>query len=335
MVSTRFDKRLLEPLYAAVDWWLGELCDLARQVLPFGKSKPLRLRVNSDDELTPVDPDTSRIGGGRGNILLQLDDNFFLYRKIKLPQAVGKNIERVIGYEFNKYFPMSIEKALFSCRVAAVQPNTNSIEVEIWAIGRNQIDLYLTMIRRQFEFDVRQLLIADSDGRILISRNLEQEQRAQADPGQLLFGRVLNLVLIGLAAALIAYPVIRMDAYLEDQRSEIERLERKARPIMQTREKSNALDDRFRELVEYKTAYPAKADIWSYLTRAVGEQAVIERISISGRKVQLSGHAPSVEHLLRNLEADGRISEVRIVGQVKPSKDSGFEVLKLDLELRD
>jgi hypothetical protein len=95
MVSTKFDKRLLEPLYAAVDWWLGELCDLARQVLPFGKSKPLRLRVNSDDELTPVDPDTSRIGGGRGNILLQLDDNSFLYRKIKLPQAVGKNIERV------------------------------------------------------------------------------------------------------------------------------------------------------------------------------------------------------------------------------------------------
>jgi hypothetical protein len=95
------------------------------------------------------------------------------------------------------------------------------------------------------------------------------------------------------------------------------------------------MDDRFRELIERKTAYPAKADVWSYLTRAVGEQAVIERISISGRKVQLGGRAPSVEHLLRNLEADGRISEVRIVGQVKPSKDSGFEVLKLDLELRD
>lgn len=335
MASTRLDNRLLEPLYAAIEWWLAELRDLARQALPFGQSKPLRLQVASNDELTPVDPDTDRIGGGRRNVLLQLDDNFFLYRKIKLPQAVGKNIERVVGYEFNKYFPMSIEDALFSCRVAAVQPNANSIEVEIWAIGRHQIDLYLAMIRRQFELDVRRLLIADSSGRTLITRNLEQEQRAQADPRQVLLGRVLNLVLAGLAAALIAYPVIRMDAYLEDQRAEIDRLERKASPIMQTREKSTALDKRFHELIERKTAYPARADIWSYLTRTVGEQAVIERISISGRRVQLSGRAPSVERLLRNLEAEGRISDVRIVGQVKPSKESGFEVLNLDLELWD
>ena len=327
--------RVLEALADAIDWWLAELRDLARQALPFKPLKSLRLQVTSNDELTPVDPGMNRTGGGRKNVQLQLDDNSFLYRKIKLPQAVGKNIERVIGYEFNKYFPMSVEDALFSCRVAAVQPNANSIEVEIWAIGRNQIDLYLTMIRRQFELDVRLLFIADSTGRTRITRNVEQERRGQANPRQVLFGRVLNLVLAALIAALVAYPVFRMDAYLETQREEVKRLESKARPVIEIREKVMALDQRFQELVDRKRANPDRADVWSYLTRAVGDQAILQRMMISGRKVQLAGKAPSVERLLRSLEKEARISEVKIVGQVTATKDNAFELLKLDLELRE
>jgi len=308
---------------AALDWWLAELGGILRQVLRFRQAKPLRFRVAPGDELLPADGEAVKIGGSGRHVCLLLDENFFLYRKVKLPLAARKSIESVIGYEFNRYFPMNVEDALFSCRTIATKAGANSIEVEIWAIGRKQIDMYMAMLRRQYDFDADMLYIADSEG------------QTQADDRHARIGRVLNLALAGLVAALLTYPVFRMDAYLETQRQEIKRLEIKARPVIETREKIIALDQRFRELVDRKTANLARADVWSYLTRVVGDQAILQRMMISGRKVQLAGKASSAERLLRSLETETRISEVKIVGQVTPTKDNQFELLKLDLELRE
>jgi general secretion pathway protein L len=335
MADTRLDNRLLGPLHAAVEWWLTELRDMLRQVLLFKRMKPVRLEVTTDDEPVPVDGGSNRIGRGRRNVLLQLDDNRFLYRKIKLPQAAGKNIERVIGYEFNKYFPMQAENALFSCRIVSAGTDSGSVEVEIWAVSRRQIDLYLAMIRRNLGIEVLTLYLGDSSGQARITHDLERERRRQTDPGHRRYGRLLNLLLAALAAALLAYPVVKMDAYLAAQSEEVSRLEKRARPVIEVREKIMALDKRFQVLVERKMAYPARADVWSYVTRVVADQATLQRISINGNRVHLAGQTPSVERLLRRLEQEARIGEVKIVGQVNPTKDDRFEILNLNLELRE
>ena len=335
MASARLDNRLLGPLHAAVDWWLTELRDMLRHVLLFNRMKPVRLQVTPDDEPVPVGGGSNRIGRGRRNVLLQLDDNRFLYRKIKLPQPAGKNIERVIGYEFNKYFPMQAENALFSCRVVPAGADSGSVEVEIWAVSRRQIDLYLALMRRNLGIEVLTLYLGDSSGQARITHDLEQERRRQTDPRNLRYGRLLNLLLAALAAALLAYPVIKMEAYLEAQREQVSRLEKRARPVIEVREKIMALEQRFQALVERKTANPARADVWSYVTRVVADQATLQRISIGGNKVHLAGKTPSVERLLRRLETEARIGEGKITGQVKPTKDNRFEVLNLSLELRE
>jgi general secretion pathway protein L len=335
MANTRLDNRLLEPFQAALDWWLTELRDLLRQVLLFNRMKPVRLEVTPDGEPLPVGGTANRIGRGRRNVLLQLDDNDFLYRKIKLPKAAGKNIERVIGYEFNKYFPMQAEDALFSCRVVPVGADSGSVEVEIWAVSRRQIDLYLASIRHNLGIEVLTLYLGDSSWQTRTRHDLEQERRRQTDPGNLRYGRLLNLALVALAAVLLTYPVIKMDAYLQTQREEISRLEKRAQPVIELREQIMALDKRFQALVERKKAYPARADVWHYVTRVVGDQATLQRLTIGDNRVQLTGRTPSVERLLRQLESEARIAEVRISGQVKPAKDDRFEVLNLSLELRE
>jgi general secretion pathway protein L len=326
--------RAIASASAALDWWLAELGEILGQILRFRQAKPLRFRVAPGDELLPAEGDPVKAGRSR-HVCLLLDENQFLYRKVKLPLAARKNIASVIGYEFNKYFPMSAEDALFSCRAIATRPGANSIEVEIWAIGRKQINMYLAMLRRQYDFDADMLYIADSAGQLIITHNIEQERRLQSDDRHALAGQVLNIVLASLVVALLAYPVFRMDAYLETQQQEIKRLEKKAQPVIETRAKVMAMDQRFQQLVDRKMTNPARADVWSYLTRAVDDQAILQRMTISGRRVRLAGKAPSVERLLRKLEKETRISEVKIVGQVKATKDNAFESLNLDLELRE
>ncbi len=335
MASTLLDNRLLEPLRAAVEWWLTELRDLSRQVLQFNRMKPLRMELTPDDEPLPVGGPSDRIGRGRRNVLLQLDDNRFLYRKIKLPQAAGKNIERVIGYEFNKYFPMRAEDALFSCRVVPAGADSGSVEVEIWAVSRRQIELYLALMRRNLGIEVLTLYIGGGSGQARITHDLERERRRQTTAESPRFGRLLNLLLAALAAALLAYPVMKMEAYLEAQRDEVSRLEKRARPVIELREQIMALDQRFQALVFRKTAYSARADVWSYVTRVVDDQATLQRLTIDGNRVHLTGQTRSVERLLRRLEAEARIREVKLSGQVKPTRDNRFEVLNLSLELRE
>ncbi len=335
MASARLDNRLLGQFHAALDWWLDELRDLLRQALLFRRMQPVRLEVTADDEPLPTGDAADRIGRGRRNVSLQLDDNRFLYRKIKLPRAAGKNIERVIGYEFNKYFPMQAADALFACRVVPAGADSSSVEVEIWAVSRRQIDLYLALIRRNLGIEVLTLYLGDSSGKTRITHDLERERRRQADPAAPRHGRLLNLLLIALALALLGYPVLRMDAYLAAQRDEVARLEKRAQPVIEVREKIIALDQRFRDLVERKTAYPARADVWSYVTRVVDEQATLQRLTIGANRVHLTGTTPSVEQLLRKLESEARIGEVKISGQIKPTKDDRFEVLNLNLELRE
>lgn len=327
--------RAVAELNAALEWWLGELRDLARHLLPFGQTKALELEVTPGNELAPVDPAQERPGGGRRDVVLRLADDSFLYRKIKLPVAAGKNIERVVGYEFNKYFPMQADNALFSCRVVPASTNATSVEIEIWALDRRQIDSYLSLMRRDFEIEVLRLFVTDSSGNSRIERNVERERRQQEAAGPRKIGRALNGLLAGLAIALIVYPVVRMDDYLEAQREEIARLEKQARPIIEMRENVMALDQRFRDLIDIKQRYPARADVWSYVTRVTAGEAVLERLSIGADKVQLAGRARSVERLLRSLESEQRIGTVRIVGQVRPADDNRFEVLNLELELRE
>ncbi|MDH3762263.1 MAG: hypothetical protein OEU50_14875 [Gammaproteobacteria bacterium] len=327
-------ERLIAGLNAAFDWWLFELGEILRLALGFRKPNLARFEVTAGDEITAAEDDGAG-AIGRRHISLQLDDNSFLYRKVKLPAAARKNIERVIGYEFNKYFPISAGDALFSCRAIPAAAAAASIEIEIWALSRKLIDGYLAMIKHNYDIEPRKLFIANRAGETLITRDVEREQRLASANERVRYSRALNFLIAGLLAALFVYPVVRMDAYLETQRQEISRLEKQAQPVIETRENIMALNQRFNELIDRRQEYPSRANVWSYITRAVADQAILDRIALNGHKVQLAGKSKSVERLLRSLEAEQRVGEVKIVGQMAETRDSLFEVLRLDIELKE
>jgi hypothetical protein len=78
-----------------------------------------------------------------------------------------------------------------------------------------------------------------------------------------------------------------------------------------------------------------QAYLWSYLTRSLAERAILDRLVVTGHSIQVQGKARSVEALLRRLESDPRVTEVKIVGAVKASKDPLFEILNLSLMLKE
>lgn len=325
-------RNAIEAFNRALEWWLSELRDSAGSLLRFAQKPPLEFSLDANAVPQP-DAGGAPNRSGRGDIRLKLGGNAFLYRKIKLPQSALRNIERVVHYEFSKYFPLEAADALFTCRVIPPPKGAASIEIEIWAVGRALVDSCVTMIRRDYDFAIRKLILSDGGSRDLITWDIAREQRRAADARGRRTYRIINLAIAGLLGALAVYPVTRMDAYLEQQRSEIERLEKRARPVIELREQVMALENRFYEVADTQSGIPMQAYLWSYLTRSLADRAILDRVAFDGRTIQLSGETRSVESLLRHLEADPLITEVKVVGAVRASKDPRFEVLNLSLSL--
>lgn len=318
----------------ALEWWLSELRATAGSLFRFAQKPALEFGIDADAVPRPADGSTP-LKEGRGDIRLKPGDNAFQYRKIKLPQSAQRNVERVVYYEFGKYFPLHADDALFSCTVIPPPKDAASIEIEIWAIGRSIVDAYVTMIRHEYEIEIRKLILSDSRGRDLIIRDIEREQRLSAGAEGRRASIALNLLIAGLLAVLAIYPVARMDAYLERNKDEIENLEKRAQPVIELREKVMATERRFFEVTESKKEKPMQAYLVSYLTRSLADRATLDRVAVDGRSIQIQGKARSVEALLRRLESDPLVTEVKIVGAVKASKDPLFEILNLSLTLKE
>ena len=328
-------RNLLEAMQRGLEWWLYEMGEILHLLTRFKKQNRVEFGVSSADQPVLLHDGKKCYQGARKNVLLQLDDQVFLFRRIKLPAAARKNIDRVIGYEFNKYFPMEAKHALYSCKVEAPAAGATSIEIEIWAINRNLVDMYLSMIERQFELKARRLSITNREGRQLITRDIEKERRLEAANAKASIGRALNIAIAGLLLVLIVYPVKRMDAYLEQQQLEIGRLEKQVQPIIELRQKITALNERFDQLAASKREAPSQVSIWSHLTSSMGGRAILDRFEINGRNVRVSGKATSVEALLRSLESDQRIVDVKINGPVKATGDGRHETMNLSLTVRE
>jgi len=315
----------------ALQWWLFELGETLRLCTRFKRKRMLEFELSSDAVPVLTHAVKRNKIGGRKNVSLKLDAKAFLYRKIKLPVAAHKNIERVIRYEFNKYFPMNAEDALFSYKVLEAKASAASIEVEIWAIGKTLIDSYLWIIRWRYAIEIKLLAITNAAGRVLITRDIEKARRIESGMENAGPKKVLNMVIALLLLALLIYPVYRMDIYLEQQRQEVALLERQSQPIIEIRAKIQALVKRFKDLVDRKQVNPDQAYLWSFITRSVIDKAILNRMQIRGRNVQITGKASSVEKLIRHLESDKRVADVKIIGPVKSTDDNRFETLNLTL----
>ena len=107
-------------LNKAWNWWVSELVEIFHVLSHIKKSNIIEFEVSQVYWVVLKDGARTKNIRGVQNISLMFNDNAILYRKIKLPVAARKNIDKVVRYEFNKYFPINVDDALISCEV--IQP---------------------------------------------------------------------------------------------------------------------------------------------------------------------------------------------------------------------
>jgi len=316
-------------------WWVSELDEIFQSLSRIKKSKIIEFEIAKAHGVALKEGENNRNIRGMQNISLKFKDNAVLYRKIKLPVAARKNIDKVVRYEFNKYFPMNVEDALISCDVIQPGIGAESIEVEIWSISKSVVDEHLNKIREQYGSEAKNLQIRNSEDQVLISDDISRSQRnsdEQTGPGS---RKAINIMIITLLLALLIYPILKIDMHLKNLQEEVTLLEIEAQPIIQTRAKILEKEERLQHLINKKKENPDQAYMWSRIAKTISDKVILTRMEINGRKVQLEGKATSVEQIIKILESDTNISDVKIIGSVSTTDNNLYETMKISLTINN
>ena len=323
-------------LTSALRWWMTEIAEIFRSISLRNRSKSLQFEVSKTAGVNLLDREKHKNIRGTHNITLLFSDNSILYRKVKLPATAKKNINKVVDYEFNRYFPLNPENALISFSVIDSDMNKNSIEIEIWAISKDLVLRYLASIRETYAFDVRKISIADSDGNTVIQHddsNTASDQNKRLSSAH--SSHKATLLIVALLLALLIYPVFKMDQYLQSIESEIDQLQLEAKPSIEVRDSIQDYEKRLQFMIGRKKEHPDLAYIWSLVTQTIHGKAVLERMEINGRQVKIEGETPSVERIIKILEADEKISDVKVIGSVSSTAKNNNELMKLSMTIHD
>ena len=323
--------------YAILDkawnWWISELVEIFHVLSHIKKSNIIEFEVSQEYGVVLKDGAHTKNIGGVQNISLKFNDNAVLYRKIKLPVAARKNIDKVVHYEFNKYFPMNADDALISCNVIQPGIGAESIEVEIWTISKTVIGEHLKKIHEQYGIETKFLYIKNSKDQVLISNNILKSKRINDKRTSASLQKTMNIMIIALMFALLIYPILKIDIHLKKLQEEVTLLETEAQPIIQIREKILLKEERFRYLINKKKENPDQAYMWSRITKFISDKAILNRMKINGRNVQLDGKTVSVEQIIKIFESDAEISDVKIIGSVTTTDNNLYEAMKLSLTI--
>jgi general secretion pathway protein L len=322
-------------LNRAWNWWVSELVETFRLLSHFNKSNIIEFEVSQISGVVLKDGARTKNIGGVQNVSLKFNDNAILYRKIKLPVAARKNIDKVVHYEFNKYFPMNVDDALISCEVIQPAIGAESIEVEIWTISKTVIDEHLKKIHEQYGIETKFLYIKNSKDQVLISDDILKSQRVNDKRPSANLQKAMNIMIIALLLALLIYPILKIDMHLKKLQEEVTLLETEAQPIIQIREKILLKEERFHYLINKKKENPDQAYMWSRITKFISDKAILNRMKINGRNVQLDGKAASVEQIIKIFESDTEISDVKVIGSVTTTDNNLYEAMKLSLTINN
>jgi len=314
-------------------WWVGELAETLKLLARIRNSNIIDFEVLQSHGLALCNSNGIKNIRGRQNIAIKFDDNAILYRKLRLPTAARKDIDKVVGYEFDKYFPMNADNALVSCDVIEPGSGAESIEVEIRAIANAVVENHLRTLREQYAIEVKNLYLTNSNDEVLITADMSKSNRANDHQKSVVSQRMMNVMIGVLLIALFIYPLLKLDWQLEKLEQEVAALETEAQPIIEIREKILGMEKRFQYLIDKKKKNPDQAYLWSRVSQSISDRAILKRMEINGRKVRLEGRTASVERMIDSFETDSEISEVKIIGSVSTSEDNLYENMKISLTI--
>ncbi len=332
----------LSPVVAFWNWWVAGLADVAamRQrsrvpwqamILRHGDGFEVHMRQGKgsrvigiiDPSVEPADPralagEMSRNGISRNATVLRLAPNEVFHTDVTLPSAVRDVIENVLRNQLERLSPWRPSEAQFGYQIAA--QDHDQLQVNLWVMSSARLTEILS------ELAAHHINPGVIDCGETVERepmfNLRDDGVISADHKQRAIHHVL-IAVVGIAA--IAGATLGWSAYdaysrrnsLRDRIAQLEASARAhARPdLLRARKRREAI-------LRARSSAPTQSTMLEELSRALPDQAYLDRLEVRDRVVTLHGFASDVPAVVSALENSKIFADVKFVAPITRDKES-------------
>jgi general secretion pathway protein L len=316
--------RIDSGLRGALRWWFDELAffvpeelrrwigSLQSRVLLVVDDTGAFLAYETGDEREPlgrIDLQSGQTGAVRRiltpilqgrrsetvDVVLCLPTGRALRTNVSLPLAAERNLEEVVGFEFERLVPFKREAVYYAYRVLTRNKVTRTVQVELTVVPRIDAE-EISQLAQRVGLQVVGLEVGTPNGDPAVL--LHGNDRPAAHPRARLAIAVLGGIAALLAVACIVIPFVRANnalSALSDQVGEARR-EAEASLNLQKQIDAEIQDQQF--LVNRKRQSPSVTELLDTITRLTPDDTYLTELQVATGEVHLIGASASATALL-------------------------------------
>ena len=342
---TRFLSEIGRGIAAFLGWWGGELAAL----VPGGLRRRLypdtgqivfdvsgaeiaidqvsqrsyreidRIEARPDDpavEAASLAPVIGRLRMDRFDVVLRMPGAHALRKTLSLPRAAADNLRQVLTFEIDRQTPFSADQVYFDFLVGAAPPSSETIEVELVACPRVEVD---AAIERARAWRIRPDIVDIADGERREPARINLLPRAPDRPagtGMARLTAVLTAVAVILGAAAVYLPLDRQRRAAELMQAEAAKARVVAMATAKLRETIAELAGGAEFLTKRKRTSPGIVETLDALTRLLPDDTWLQQLRINGEEVRLTGFSAAASSLIGLIERSEHFTEARFRSSV-------------------
>jgi len=344
-----------------LDWWLGELSVMARQMLP-GASKPAMERwalvkisgslvtfsrvvhgkaaeqgrldmasLDATGQKQAFLSELNKIIPQKDGIALYLPEEQVLCKKLSLPLATEENLRQVIAFEMDRYTPFNAGQAYFDYRIAR---RDKQLEISLAVAPRDIVDEPLRQLAA-WGTQASAVLVAgdatDDTPWNLLPDGLRQKRKSARLPrlNTALAAGVAVLLCIALALPIWQKreTVLALQPLLNNAREHAEAAENLRRQL-------EAMMAEYDYLLDKKRESPPIVAVLEDVTRLLPDDTWVQQFSLKGKEMQIHGETASSSKLAGLFEQAKILHDASFRAPLTKGQGANSERFQLAAETR-
>jgi len=254
-----------------------------------------------------------------------------LCKQLRLPAAAEARMHDVLGFEIDRQTPFIAAQAYHDVRVLQRRAD-GQLDVELVVAPRGQVENLLPRDAWQGQLDG--VDAASASGEPLAVNLLPVALRRQRkDPMQ----RLDRMLLLGsgVLLALAGWQLLDNRQQAATQLAvQVDAAAQRARAVATQRQQLQDLVDGQAFFVQQRAAQPGATELINELSKRLGDDTSLEKLSIESGRMQLIGLSSSASSLVSTLEGSPLWKTPSLTGVLQTGSGGGQERFTLSAELR-
>lgn len=262
---------------------------------------------------------------------LLVDGTSVVRASLQMPIAAIDQLRKAARYEIDRQTPFAEGEVVYDARVIARDTERRQMMVELLAMPKARLQPVLEQLG-EFGVALRGIDVADDDGRPL-GVNLLEEGAPLRHPWRMFNLALVALVLVASSLALwrsVANERVRADLLEADLKQESER----ARGVTLQRQRLDTLVEGTRNALAERARRADLNTIGNALAERLPTTVYLERMSVQGERMQLTGQGAQVASLMSWLGANPLWDTPSLSESSINAAANGHERFSIELRLK-